>query len=92
MDTLSFIAILLICATLGTIIAYREQAHATLIDNILQQHKEERKDLVDRLMSRDLREVKQAQAIRTVEPRVISKRQNDAKLVEEARKVEGGRG
>ena len=50
----------------------------------------ERKDLLDRLMARDLPEVKQAQAIerRTEGTKPTSKRQNDARLMAMAEKVE----
>jgi len=50
----------------------------------------ERKDLLDRLMARDLPEVKQAQAMehRTEGPKSTSKRQNDARLMAMAEKVE----
>lgn len=50
---------------------------------------QERKDLLDRLMARDLPEMKQAQAIENrPEPKVTSRRQNDLKLAELARKAE----
>lgn len=49
----------------------------------------ERKDLLDRLMARDLPEVKQAQAIESRTDRVkpTSKRQNDARIIEMAEKA-----
>ena len=50
----------------------------------------ERKDLLDRLMARDLPEVKQAQALerRTEGGKPASKRQNDARLIESAKMAE----
>ena len=50
----------------------------------------ERKDLLDRLMARDLPEVKQSQAIeaRVTGAKPTSKRQNDARLMAMAEKVE----
>jgi len=53
-------------------------------------HAAERKDLIDRLMARDLTEVKQAQAIRQGSGKVMSKRINDAKIAEEKKKLEEG--
>ena len=49
----------------------------------------ERKDLLDRLMARDLPEVKHAQAMesRVEGPKATSKRQNDARLMAMAEKV-----
>lgn len=57
----------------------------------LDKHQAERKDLIDRLMARDLTEVKQAQAIAGAVPRAVSKSRNEARLVEEARKAAEGR-
>ena len=54
------------------------------------QHQLERQDLLDRLMARDLRELKQAQTGPTA-GRAVSKSANDARLVEEARRVAEGR-
>ncbi len=50
----------------------------------------ERKDLLDRLMARDLPEVKQAQALenRATGSKPTSKRQNDARLMQLAEKAE----
>lgn len=50
----------------------------------------ERKDLLDRLMARDLPEVKQAQALeaRSGVNKVSSKRQNDARLIKAAEMAE----
>jgi hypothetical protein len=50
----------------------------------------ERKDLLDRLMARDLPEVKQAQAIenRIDSLKPTSKRQNDMRVMEMAKKAE----
>lgn len=80
----------LVVAYLGYTLDKARQDNANFVTDLLDKHQEERMDLVDRLMARDLKEVKQAQAIQNVEPRVISKRMNDAKVAEEARKVEGG--
>jgi preprotein translocase subunit YajC len=50
-------------------------------------HAAERKDLLDRLMAKDLRELKQVQTIGPFTSKVVSKSANDARIAEEARKV-----
>jgi len=94
----TLIPFLALCAIIGAIlivfsrfIVYKEQEHSAFVADLLKSHAAERRDLVDRLMARDLTEVKQAQAIQSVTPRVISKGQNNAKVSEEARKVENGK-
>ena len=71
---------MLIVATLGDYMSYIER----------KQWQAERKDLLDRLMARDLPEVKQAQAIehRAEGPKSTSKRQNDARLIQMAENAE----
>lgn len=52
----------------------------------------ERKDLLDRLMARDLTEVKAAQRMEVGEgPRVVSKRDNEERKAKESRKVLEGK-
>lgn len=97
MNTYTLIPFLALCAIIGLILAgfsryivRKEQEHFAFMAGLLERHAAERRDLVDRLMSRDLTEVKQAQAIQSVTPRVVSKSQNNAKIAEETRKVEAG--
>lgn len=94
MNIYTIIPFLALCAIVGAIlivfsrfIVHNEQEHSEFVADLLKSHAAERRDLVDRLMSRDLTEVKQAQAIQSVVPRVMSKGQNNAKIAEEARKV-----
>jgi DNA-binding transcriptional MocR family regulator len=68
-------------------VAYLESDHRRQVQTLLNQHYAERKDLYDRLMARNLPEVKQAQAIRTGTHAVVSKRRNDMRIVEENRKT-----
>ena len=77
---------MLIVATIGGYACYIMDK---TFDKDRQQWQAERKDLLDRLMARDLPEVKQAQAMehRTEGPKSTSKRQNDARLMEMAEKV-----
>ena len=75
---------------IATISAYALYAMEKVHDKDRQQWQQERKDLLDRLMARDLPEVKQAQAMeaRTGVAKSTSKRQNDARLMAMAEKVE----
>lgn len=85
MNTLIIISVLSVFFVL--IVAFQEQKHAEFIRDLFEKHREERKDLIDRLMARDLKEVKQAQAIQNITPKVVSKRQNDTRIAEEAQKL-----
>jgi len=71
----------------GFLLAHLEHRHQAQVEAIEARHYTERKDLYDRLMARDLPEVKQAQAIRQGQPTVVSKRRNDMRLAEEAKKL-----
>lgn len=47
-------------------------------------------DFLDRLMAKDLQDVKRAQSPMT-EPRAVTRRQNDARISEEMRRIAQGR-
>lgn len=94
MSTYVLVAFLALCIVFAVITGFfyrlctdKEQGCAKLINYLLEKHREERKDLIDRLMARDLKEVKQAQAIQNITPKVVSKRQNDTRIAEEAQKL-----
>lgn len=94
MSTYVLVAFLALCIVFAVttgffyrLCADKEQECAKLINYLLEKQREERKDLVDRLMARDLKEVKQAQAIQNITPKVVSKRQNDTRIAEEAQRV-----
>lgn len=62
-----------------------------MIDSLVRAHAQERKDMVDRLMARDLTEVKQAQAMEDAPgPRAISKRSNEQRMAQEAKRMMEG--
>ena len=84
-----FIATLVLIALIGM---YSTWTVSQTFDKAQTTWQAERKDLLDRLMARDLPEVKQAQAIehRTEGPKSTSKRQNDARLIQMAENAERG--
>ena len=87
MTQTTFMITLVLITIISTCSSYFVNQTFTKAQNIWQA---ERKDLLDRLMARDLPEVKQAQAIehRTEGPKSTSKRQNDARLIQMAENAE----
>lgn len=87
MQTILFIVALVLVALVSTYSTWTiSQSFAQAQAN----WQAERKDLLDRLMARNLPEVKQSQALerRAEGAKPTSKRQNDAKLIESARMAE----
>jgi len=70
----------------------RDREFVSTVTELTARHAKERHDLLDRLMARNLNEVKTAQAIEEGgPPRAISKRENEVRAMEMARKVAEGR-
>lgn len=92
------IAVLAVVFLLATCLIFKHfqddtERHNAFIDSLMEQHRKECRDLLDRLMARDLTEVKTAQAMEsTSATKVISRRQNDMRLAEEARRFTDSRG
>ncbi len=84
---MEYIAIVLVIFVMFS--AWRELIFARERKDLIDRLTKQQQDALDRIMAKDLREVKQEQAPPR-EPVSVTRRQNDKRLIEEARKIDGG--
>ena len=82
------VVLVILLALFVLTIKRKDKDFFNMVTELIARHAAERSVLLDRIMARDLPEVKMAQAIdRGDEPRATSKGQNDKKLTDEAQQL-----